>query len=195
MDTPTVSSPASPSRIKVFVVNAFYIGLAVGLALLIQAFIVRPFIVSGSSMDPTIKDKEYLIIDEVSYRFREPVRGDVVVFKAPPEPDKYYIKRIIGLPGETVTIRQGKVTIINAEHPDGLVLDEPYITHPEQDTVTEVVPEGSYFVMGDNRAGSYDSRRWGPLEKEEIRGRAVLRLLPFTAIDYLPGYTTYDTKQ
>lgn len=195
MDTITTPVVTPPSRVKTLFGNIFYIALAVGLAMLIQTFIVRPFIVSGSSMDPTIKDKEYLIIDEVSYRFREPVRGEVVVFKSPPEPDKYYIKRVIGLPGETVSIDQGKVTITNTEHPDGFILDEPYITHTERDSDREVIPPGSYFVMGDNRAGSYDSRQWGPLPKEKIRGRAVLRLLPFTNISYLPGHTTYDTEK
>lgn len=195
MDTITTPVVTPPSRVKTLFGNIFYIALAVGLAMLIQTFIVRPFIVSGSSMDPTIKDKEYLIIDEVSYRFREPVRGEVVVFKSPPEPDKYYIKRVIGLPGETVSINQGKVTITNTEHPEGFILDEPYITHTERDSDREVIPLGSYFVMGDNRAGSYDSRQWGPLPKEKIRGRAVLRLLPFTNISYLPGHTTYDTEK
>jgi signal peptidase I len=187
------TAPA-PSRFRSFLLNLFYIGLAIGLALLIQAFIIRPFIVSGNSMDPVIKDREYLIIDEVSYRLREPERGEVVVFRAPPEPTKFYIKRIIGLPGETVHIKDGVVTIINTAHPNGFTLDEPYLTHHFKDDVSATVPADTYFVMGDNRSESYDSRGWGPLPEQEIRGRALVRLLPLTRIDYLPGLETYSNE-
>ncbi|MES2224872.1 MAG: signal peptidase I [Patescibacteria group bacterium] len=172
--------------------NILYIIGAVLLAALIQAFIIRPFIVSGTSMDPVIKDRSYLIIDEVTYHFHGPERGDVVVFKAPPEPAKYYIKRVIGLPGETVKLNNGKVTIINKLHPDGFTLAEAYLTHTSTDSGTFVVPAGNYFVMGDNRTGSYDSRAWGSLPLENIRGRAGLRLLPVTAISILPGKQTYE---
>jgi signal peptidase I len=184
----------APSRFRVFLVNVFYIALAIGLAALIQAFVIRPFIVSGNSMDPIIKDKEYLIIDEVSYRFKEPERGDVIVFRAPPEPSKYYIKRVIGLPGDTVQSQSGYITITNKEYPHGFTLSEPYITHTYKDDFTVTVPPGKYFVMGDNRAESYDSRGWGPLPFEEIRGRALLRLLPLTKIDYLPGHEEYKVQ-
>lgn len=180
------------SKFKIFFENVLYIGAAIGLALLIQAFIIRPFIVSGNSMDPNIKDKQYLIIDEVTYRFREPERGDVIVFRAPPEPKKFYVKRIIGLPGDTVDISGTTVTIINTIYPDGLVLDEPFITHKHRDNVHVTVPEGSYFVMGDNRSGSYDSRSWGMLPETNIRGRALLRLLPFNTITYLPAHVDYE---
>ncbi len=172
--------------------NFLYIGAAIILAALIQAFVVRPFIVNGTSMDPNIKDRQYLIIDEVTYRARAIERGDVVVFRAPPDPTKYYVKRIIGLPGETVKINGQKITIINTTHPDGFILDEPYITHTSSDYLEIKVPADRYFVMGDNRSGSYDSREWGTLPKTSIRGRALLRLLPITAIDYLPGKEYYN---
>lgn len=189
----TVPLQNQPSRLKVFVVNIFYIGLAIGLAMLIQTFIARPFIVTGNSMDPVIKDKEYLIIDKLSYRLGSPKRGDVVVFRAPPEPSKFYIKRIIGLPGETVTIEGTTITITNSEHPNGFTLEEPFITHNiRSDSVTTTIPEDHFFVMGDNRDASFDSRSWGPLAKEAISGRALLRLLPFHTITYLPGKETYD---
>ena len=194
MDTTITPTPSSPSRTRAFITNVLYIGLAIGLAMLIQAFVIRPFIVSGSSMDPTIKDKEYLIIDEVSYRFREPARGEVVVFKAPPEPTKYYIKRIIGLPGETVDIRSGVVTIFNTEHPEGLDLDEQYITHTEKDTYHGVIPPGNYFVMGDNRGNSFDSRSWGPLHEKEITGIARLRVFPFSQFGIIDS-ATYGVSQ
>ena len=179
-------------RAKDFFVNLFYLALAVGLAMLVQTFIIRPFIVSGNSMDPIIENKEYLIINELSYRFREPRRGEVIVFKAPPEPDKYYIKRIIGLPGETVVLEGTSVTIKNAEHPDGFTLDEPYLTHDHQrNSLTVTVPAGTYFVMGDNRDASYDSRGWGTLPKANIKGLALLRLFPVSTIAVFPGKETY----
>lgn len=190
--TTSPSAPSVKSRVWIFIENILYIGAAIGLALLIQAFIVRPFIVSGNSMDPDIKNGQYLIIDEVSYRFREPARGDVVVFKSPPEPTKYYIKRIIGLPGDTVDIKGATVTITNTANPDGFTLKEDFITHQSSDTVHMTVPEGQYYVMGDNRSGSYDSRSWGTLPAKNIRGRALLRLLPLNTIEYLPAKVTYE---
>ncbi len=188
MDSNMRTAPNQGTRLRLFLVNLLYVAAAVALAAIIQAFIARPFIVSGSSMVPNISDKEYLIVDELSFRLREPERGEIIVFRAPPEPSKFYIKRIIGLPGETVKIEKGTVTIINDEHPEGLVLEEPYIEFEQTtDTQTTLVPEGHYFVMGDNRAGSYDSRGWGTLEAARIRGRALLRLLPLSHIDYLPA--------
>ena len=127
-----------------------------------------------------------------TYRFREPQRGEVLVFKSPPEPKKYYIKRIIGLPGETVKIEGEQVTIINTTHPEGIILKEDYVLHPQPSTKTFTVPENQYFVMGDNRAGSYDSRSWGGVPKENIRGRALLRLLPLQHINVLPGNEDYE---
>ena len=175
-----------------FIENVLYILGAIALAALIQTFIIRPFIVSGSSMDPVIQNGQYLIIDEVSYHLHTPQRGDVIVFKAPPEPTKYYIKRIIGLPGDTVVITDGKITIMNSEHPKGFTLAEPYLTHLSHDNGTFVVKPDTYFVMGDNRSGSYDSRAWGELPKENIRGRALVRLLPVNEITVLPGKETYE---
>jgi signal peptidase I len=182
----------SPSKLWIVIENILYFAGAIGLALLIQAFIVRPFIVSGNSMDPNIKNGQYLIVDEISYRLHEPTRGDVIVFRAPPEPTKFYIKRIIGIPGDTVSIKGSVVTITNTAHPNGLVLNEGFITHKSSDTIQVTVPTGSYFVMGDNRSGSYDSRAWGMLPEANIRGRALLRLLPLNTIDYLPAHTTYE---
>lgn len=186
------TSVATPSRFRIFLENVLYFAGAIGLALLIQAYVVRPFIVSGNSMDPNIKNGQYLIIDEVSYKLHEPSRGDVIVFRAPPEPSKFYIKRIIGLPGDTVDIKGSTITITNASHPNGFTLAESFITHKSSDTVHETVPAESYFVMGDNRSGSYDSRGWGFLPKENIRGRALLRLLPLNSINYLPAHETYE---
>ncbi len=187
---PTVTSPRS--RFWVFIENILYIGCAIGLALLIQAYVARPFIVSGSSMTPIIRNGEYIIIDELTYKLKDPERGDVIVFKSPPEPTKFYIKRIIGLPGETIDIDGTTITITNTEHPDGLVLKEPYILYTNKDNIHVKVPIDQYYVLGDNRSGSYDSRSWGPVPMENIRGRALLRLLPLSTIKYLPGKESYE---
>lgn len=188
----TTNKPVSKRQMHPMLENALYILGAAGLAVLIQSFIVRPFIVNGNSMDPTIKHQEYILIDQVTYKLEEPKRGDIVIFRAPPEPKKFYIKRIVGLPGETVSIDGTKVTIQNKENPNGFTLDEDFITHTQANNLSVTVPDGEYFVMGDNRAGSFDSRMWGTLPKEEIRGRAWLRLFPFTSISYLPGKVTYE---
>ena len=184
--------PQKKSTFRLFLENILYIASAVVLALIVQQFIIRPFIVNGASMDPTLKTGDYLLIDEVSYRLREPERGDVVVFRSPPEPTKFFIKRIIGLPGDTVSIEGSKVTIKNAENPKGFVLSEPFITHASVNSMTVNVPTDEYFVMGDNRNGSFDSRSWGTLPKANLRGRALLRLLPLKEIDYLPGKINYE---
>lgn len=171
--------------------NILYFGIAILLALGVQHYIFRPFIVSGSSMDPSFKNGDYLIVDELSYDFRTPERGEVIIFKAPPEPTKYYIKRIIGLPGDTVKIEGTTVTIVDKAHPQGFSLSEQFITHPQIGSLSFTVPAGQYFVMGDNRAGSFDSRSWGAVPAENIRGRALMRLLPFQSIAYIPGKESY----
>ncbi len=154
-----------------------------------RLFVAQPFKVSGSSMVPTFQDQNYLIVDEISYRLEEPKRGDVVIFH-PPGQDKsiYYIKRVIGLPGETVKINGSVVTIVNDEHKDGFVLDEPYIKNKStSDNMEKTLNSTEYFVMGDNRPWSSDSRAWGTLPRKNIVGRAFLRLLPLNEISAFPG--------
>lgn len=155
----------------------------------IRMFIAQPFLVSGGSMDPTFEDGQYLIIDEISYYFNKPERGQVVVFKYPNNPSKYFIKRIIGLPGETVVIKNNEVKIKNQRFPDGFLLEEAYVKKPDfQSRDIEVkLGEKQYFVMGDNRASSSDSRDWGPVEKKYITGNVLIRLLPITKINLYPG--------
>lgn len=162
--------------------------LAIIIVLPIRWYIAQPFIVSGASMEQTFHNNEYLIVDQLTYRFREPERGEVIIFRYPNDPSKYFIKRVIGLPGETVSIEDNTITITNEENPDGLALEEPYIG----DVVTAgsqsvTLDEEEYFVMGDNRDHSSDSRTWGTLEKDKIVGRAWLRLFPPTEISFLPG--------
>jgi signal peptidase I len=155
----------------------------------VRTFIAQPFIVSGPSMNPTFGDKQYLIVDQISYRFQNPSREDVIVFKYPGNPKIYYIKRIIGLPNETVSITSGKITIKNIEHPNGIVLDDLYVAEEHRTIETLLVKLGptEYFVMGDNRNESADSRIWGNLDKKYIIGRPFLRLLPLSKISLFPG--------
>ena len=155
----------------------------------VRIFIAQPFIVNGASMDPTFEHGEYLIVDQISYRFNKPERGDVIVFKYPNDTRQFFIKRVIGLPGERIKIDGTKVTIFNEEYPDGKVLDEPYIkSNSRHGSKPDVILSNSeYYVLGDNRLESSDSRSWGPLRKELIIGRPLVRLLPPGSISFLPG--------
>ena len=154
----------------------------------VRMFIAQPFIVSGASMENTFHTGEYLIVDQVSYRLHEPEPGDVIVFRYPRNPSTFFIKRIIGTPGDTISIDGNIVTITNQEHPNGYVLDEPYVADMAPNTfLTEELGEREYFVMGDNRDKSSDSRTWGILQRENIIGEAFLRLFPFNEIGIAPG--------
>lgn len=147
---------------------------AIAIFLFIYLLVLQPHKIKGDSMQPNYPDGEFLLTDKLSYRFGKPERGDVIVFEAPGVRDEEYIKRIIGLPGERVMVRDGKVYI------NGNLLDEPYIA----DTLSTgggifsaegkevVVPERSFFVLGDNRPASSDSRTWGFVEKQKISGKA-----------------------
>lgn len=162
--------------------------IAFAIVIPLRIFVAQPFIVSGASMDPTFHNGQYVIVDELSYNIGNPVRGDVVIFKYPKNPSQYFIKRVIGLPGETVIIdNQGHVSIKDANGNLSLTLKEPYVLYPKDETAERSLKNGEYFVMGDNRAGSFDSRAWGPVPRKMIVGRAFLRLFPITTIGILPG--------
>tara|TARA_B100000508_G_scaffold140846_2_gene143825 strand:+ start:6950 stop:7588 length:639 start_codon:yes stop_codon:yes gene_type:complete len=162
--------------------------IAILIVIPIRMFIAQPFIVSGASMDDTFRSGEYLIVDQVSYYFDDPSRGDVVIFRYPRDPSKFFIKRVIGIPGDTIAIKDSTVTITNQEYPDGFTLDEPYIkSMAAGNFLTETLSDREYFVMGDNRDQSSDSRAWGVLQEERIVGRAFIRLFPPNEIGYLPG--------
>lgn len=188
----TPASPARPSeRTSLFI----YAVVAVGLALAIRFFIAAPYIVSGASMEPTFENFHYLIIDRISYDLKDPVRGDVIVFDLPQNTSRALIKRVIGLPGDTVVLRNSEVSIVNAAHPDGFVLSEPYLDPLNLGGVSNVevtLKADQYFVLGDNRKVSADSRVWGILPREGIVGRVFLRLFPFTDISFLPGEARYE---
>ncbi|OHA79179.1 MAG: signal peptidase I [Candidatus Yonathbacteria bacterium RIFCSPHIGHO2_01_FULL_44_41] len=162
--------------------------MALAIVIPIRVFIAQPFIVSGASMDPTFKDKQYVIVDELSYHIGDPARGDVVIFKYPKNPKQYFIKRVIGLPEETILVDgKGRVFIKNKDGKIALTLNEPYVAYPKDDSMERILKVGEYFMMGDNRAGSFDSRAWGPVNRDLIVGKAFLRLFPVSTIDILPG--------
>lgn len=165
-----------------------FIFIAIIIVLPIRMLVAQPFIVSGSSMFPTFKDNQYLIVDQISYRFEEPARGDVVIFRYPLDPSKFFIKRVIGMPNETVSITKGLITITTADG-DEVELDEPYLEadRESRDTMSIELKADEYFVMGDNRIASSDSRAWGVLPRENIVGRALLRLLPVDTLELKPG--------
>lgn len=165
--------------------------LLVSLAIVIpiRYFIVQPFIVRGASMEPNFENREYLIIDEVSYYFRSPERGEPIVFRYPRDPKQFFIKRIIGLPGEKVEIRDGKVKIFNSSHSEGFTLDEFYLDPPGRPTrpdFSAALGPAQFFVLGDNRDFSSDSRVWGALDKKFITGRAVFRAWPVNRFGTIP---------
>lgn len=149
-------------------------------AFLIRTFVVQPFFVKGQSMEPNYFEKEYLVIDEISYRFRDPKRGEVVVFKYPKDPSTYFIKRVIGLPNEIISIKNGKIVIYNKEHEGGVELGEPYLSDNVYTAgdIYVTLGENEFYVLGDNRPRSSDSRQWGVLDRKYITGRTWLRIWP-----------------
>lgn len=153
----------------------------------IRMWIAQPFVVSGESMYPTFDNGQYLIIDEISYILGSAGRGDVVVFRYPNDTKRFFIKRVIGLPNEKIIVNEGVVTIINKEHPDGFKMVEPYINEKLFTGSTYETKDNEYFVMGDNRNRSADSRLWGILPKNLMIGKVFLRLLPIKTISYMPG--------
>lgn len=161
--------------------------IAVIIIVPIRFFLIQPFFVRGASMEPNFHDGEYLIIDEISYRFREPARGEVIVFRFPNNPAQFFIKRIIGLPGDTVTVENGRVTIQNKDYQQGAVVDESNYLSSGVRTSGQVATQlgvDEYFVLGDNRVASSDSRSWGVLPRDEIVGRAWLRAFPFDRLSW-----------
>jgi len=155
----------------------------------IRYFIFQPFFVKGQSMEPNFEDGDYLIVDELSYRLRGPQRGEVIVFKYPADPSQRYIKRIIGLPGEIVEIKEGKVIVFSLSG-EKVLEESDYLSYSTPGEVRVILEPDEYFVLGDNRYSSFDSRRWGPLEEEDIIGRVIFRAWPFSAISQIvaPSY-------
>ncbi len=168
------------------IAEVFFIALIAVVA--VKYFLVQPFIVNGASMEPSFYDGDYLLVDELSYHFEHPSRGDVVVFKAPQDPSIFYIKRIIGLPGERVEIQDSSVKIYSPGDPNGFELKEPYIQdgirNDWKGNIIVTLKQGQYFVLGDNRINSYDSRFWGPVDQNLIIGIVKLRLWPLQDLSF-----------
>ncbi len=182
-----VQSPTAPKENSFLEIVRFSV-IALLIVIPVRTFIAQPFIVSGASMQETFHNGEYLIVDQVSYHVHSPERGDVIVFKYPKDPSKFFIKRIIGIPGDDIIIEGNVVMIKNKENPEGFVVNEPYIKSMRPGVnITENLGEREYFVMGDNRDESSDSRIWGILQEERIVGKAFLRLFPPQSFDVLPG--------
>jgi signal peptidase I len=161
--------------------------LALLIVIPIRILVAQPFVVSGSSMLPTFENGDYLIIDELSYRLGEPERLDVVVFKYPGDTSKYFIKRIIGMPGETVVVSGNEVVVSSEANPGGMKIDQSYVKYAGDNHVTVVLEDSEYFVMGDNRPASSDSRYWGAVPRDHLIGKPILRLLPVGKIGVSPG--------
>ena len=167
---------------------------ALGLAIFIRFVVAAPYIVSGASMENTFQDFNYLIVDRLSYDFGDPRRGDVIVFALPQDSGRALIKRVIGLPGETVILSGATVTIVNDANPEGFTLSEPYLTLENfggANNMRITLAPDQFFVLGDNRRVSADSRLWGALPRKDIVGRVFLRLFPLNEVGILPGEARY----
>lgn len=161
--------------------------ISLAIILPIRYYLVQPFFVKGASMEPNFEDGDYILVDELTYHFREPKRGEVVIFRFPQQPSQFFIKRIIGLPEETVQIKDNQVTIFNKSNPKGFVLRENYLAENQKTlgALTAKLDNNEYYVLGDNRLQSSDSRRWGSVNKTLIIGRAFIRPWPLNRLSKL----------
>ncbi|MFH0873726.1 MAG: signal peptidase I [Candidatus Komeilibacteria bacterium] len=155
--------------------------ISMAIILPIRYFLIQPFYVEGASMEPTFNSNEYLLVDEITFRFQGPKRGEVVVFRYPRDPRQFFIKRVIGLPGETISIQAGKI-LINGQELDEVYLDELRVGDSNIEPL--VIPADHYFLMGDNRANSLDSRIFGSVEKKFVIGRVWLRGWPLDKFSF-----------
>ena len=166
----------------------------------VRYYLIQPFYVKGASMEPNFHDYEYLIIDEISYRFNQPQRGEVVVVRNPNDRSQYFIKRIIGLPGETIDIKDGRIVIYNDDYPSGIELDESAYLSSEVKTQGKdsmKLSSDEFYLLGDNRTSSLDSRLFGPLTSEDVVGRTWIRAWPFNRVSYftLPTYNLAQEEE
>ncbi len=178
-----------PKSAALKIIDAFFdflqsVALGGAFFVVFYLFIMQPHQVKGNSMFPTYHDKEYILTDKISYKFREPKRGEVIILQSPKNPDIDFIKRIIALPGETVKIENGQVFV------NGELLQEPYLEVPTPlfpggfmiDGQEVTVPPENYFVLGDNRPGSSDSREFGFVPSTHIIGRVIFRYFPINRL-------------
>ncbi len=197
--TETPAHPSTPHTGKKNILQNPIVGDTIKFALIaliivvpIRWFVAQPFIVRGASMEPTFENNEYLIVDQFTYHFEAPKRGDVIIMRYPKDPSIFFIKRIIGLPNETVEIQGARVIIRHGAGTQPLTLDESFIdpSRMQNQYATYTLGPNDYFVMGDNRVESSDSRSWGDLPRQDIVGRALLRLYPVSRITTFPGKVT-----
>lgn len=198
MNTSTHSSTAVPgepevqqSMVSQVIDTLKYIVLALVIVLPIRAYVAQPFIVDGSSMYPTFENRQYLIVNETVKLTQNYHRGDPVILKYPVDPSRYFIKRLIGLPGETVTIKNGAVVITGPTHKEPLILTEPYVRDAQakrdESLPSRKLGSDEFFVMGDNRVGSFDSRYWGTVPRSDMDGVPMARLFPISTLVLNPG--------
>jgi signal peptidase I len=183
-------------KIFIFVWELFKVTvISLAIILPVRYYLIQPFYVRGASMEPNFHNHEYLIVDQISYRFRQPERGEVIVFRYPRNPQEYFIKRVIALPNESIEIINGDVYIYNELNPDGVLIDEPYLddnylsNYNSEEKI--ILSANEYYVLGDNRGSSMDSRSFGPLNEKFITGKVLLRGLPVnraTIFNHLPTY-------
>lgn len=194
-----------PEMSPIYIGLAFFwevfkvIVIALAIIIPIRYFIVQPFFVHGASMEETFHDADYILIDEISYRFNDPERGDIVVFRYPNDRTQYFIKRVVGLPGETIEVKDNSVKIYNSESPEGFFLEESEYLDDSQITSGNLrikLDSREYFVMGDNRSHSSDSRIWGPVHRSLITGRVFARAWPFNKAGLFeePSYGTVQSN-
>jgi signal peptidase I len=189
-----------------------FVFIFVFLLYFIHEFIVKPFLVDGPSMLPTFQTGDYLLVERIKSRFGEIKRDDILVFDIPEneytnqyeyhtcyikfeekcywQSKRYLIKRVIGLPGEKVSIINGSTTIFNKENPNGILLKNDYVLYPSSKDAEIILKENEYFVMGDNRANSSDSRFFGAVPKENIIGTAFVRIFPLKNFGFSLGKTS-----
>ena len=209
--TDELSSPAQPPRFYSKLLREFLEFTAdvllntliiVGIIILVRFIFISPFEVNGSSMVPNLADKDYILVNKFIYRLAEPERGDAIALIPPHNPNTFYVKRVIGLPGEKIEFREGQVIIRNQKYPTGTALDENYLPSglatrlPSGREQAIDIPAGHYFVMGDNRPASNDSRSWlsnpsgqtpnGALPRGQIVGKAWLDIYPWDHWGVLP---------
>ena len=192
----------NPQRDQQEVVSFFWevikmVVISLAIIVPIRYYLIQPFFVKGASMEESFHNGDYVLIYELSYRFRDPQRGEVIVFRFPQDPSQFFIKRIIALPGETVQIRNNEIIIINKEHPRGFILDESGYLEKGQRTTGDFktnVDDNEYFVLGDNRLHSSDSRIWGPVNRNLISGRVFFRAWPLKDIDAFPSVQYLSPK-
>jgi len=167
-------------RFSAEVVKVVVVALAIIIP--VRVFLMQPFQVNGQSMEPSFADRDYLVIDEITYRFRGPERGEVVVFRYPKDRTQFFIKRIIGLPGETVRVKDGSI-FLEIDDKEAKLDEGDYLPGKIGTTGTDqevILGADEYYVLGDNRSASSDSRSWGPLPRSDIVGRAWVRAWPFS---------------